>query len=281
MDKKEICVVVPIYKAAIDSDEAKSLTQALKIFSNYSIIFSHPKSLDLTNFLRACEGFKNCSFMSFDDKNFIGVRSYSNLLCQREFYEKFSQFRFMLIYQLDAYAFADELQHWCEKGFDYIGAPWFKNFDQSGKETEFLPYAGNGGFSLRNVQKILQVMDRDLSFAEFLKFRKILRKYRTKSYKKILSPLQLFLSFFLGKRKFHQVVEIYSRLYSIPFEDYFFAQILREIFPDFRSATYQEAIAFSFEVQPEKLFELNGNKLPFGCHAWQKYSPKFFEKFIK
>ncbi len=273
--------MVPIYKASIDNAEHKSLSQALKVFSNYSIIFSHPESLDLTNYRRACEGSKNCSFISFANENFISVRSYSNLLCRHEFYEKFRQFSFMLIYQLDAYAFADELERWCEKGFDYIGAPWFKNFDQSGKETEFLPYAGNGGFSLRNVQKILQVMDRNLSLFEFLKFRKTLQKYCTKSYKKILSPLQLFLNFLLGERKFYEVVNTYSRLYSIPFEDYFFAQIIREIFPDFQSASYQEAIAFSFEVQPEKLFELNGNKLPFGCHAWQKYSPKFWEKFIK
>ena len=30
----------------------------------------------------------------------------------------------MLIYQLDAYVFKDELLNWANKGYDYIGAPW-------------------------------------------------------------------------------------------------------------------------------------------------------------
>lgn len=30
----------------------------------------------------------------------------------------------MLVYQLDAYAFKDELFFWASLGYDYIGAPW-------------------------------------------------------------------------------------------------------------------------------------------------------------
>lgn len=32
----------------------------------------------------------------------------------------------------------------------------------------------------------------------------------------------------------------------------------------------QEAVAFSFEVAPDRAFALNGSKLPFGCHAWNR-----------
>jgi hypothetical protein len=32
--------------------------------------------------------------------------------------------------------------------------------------------------------------------------------------------------------------------------------------------TLEEAVAFSFELEPEWAFVLNGSKLPFGCHAW-------------
>ena len=40
----------------------------------------------------------------------------------------------------------------------------------------------------------------------------------------------------------------------------------------------EEAIAFSFELSPSYLYKLNGNYLPFGCHAWYKYE---YENFWK
>ena len=42
-----------------------------------------------------------------------------------------------------------------------------------------------------------------------------------------------------------------------------------------------EAIAFAFEAHPEYLFELNQQQLPFGCHAWQRYNPEFWERMFE
>ena len=279
--KNKACVVIPIYKAAIDENEKKSLKQALKIFRNYPIIFSHPKKLDLTKFHEACLGFSNCSFKSFADENFLSVETYSALLCQKSFYQKFSEFEFMLIYQLDAYVFADELEVWCSKGLDYVGAPWFKKFDTSGKEAEFLPFAGNGGFSLRNIRTILRVMDRNLSFKEAFKFKKLLKKYRAKPFIRIIFGIGFFAKLLTKNTKFSDFIEYCLKHSDFTFEDFFFAQIAHEMFSEFRSARFDEAIPFSFEVGSERLFKINGNKLPFGCHAWQKYSPEFWSKFIK
>jgi hypothetical protein len=39
-------------------------------------------------------------------------------------------------------------------------------------------------------------------------------------------------------------------------------------FAPFKIPELEEAVAFSFEVSPERAFALNGSKLPFGCHAW-------------
>jgi hypothetical protein len=36
----------------------------------------------------------------------------------------------------------------------------------------------------------------------------------------------------------------------------------------FKIPKLEEALAFSFEVWPERAFALNGSKLPFGCHGW-------------
>jgi len=42
-----------------------------------------------------------------------------------------------------------------------------------------------------------------------------------------------------------------------------------------------EAVAFAFEAHPEYLFELNQQQLPFGCHAWQRYNPEFWERMFE
>jgi hypothetical protein len=54
--------------------------------------------------------------------------------------------------------FKDELLEWCEKGYDYIGAPWVR-IPPPNKKVIFnlskflLGKVGNGGFCIRNVQK--------------------------------------------------------------------------------------------------------------------------------
>ena len=48
-------------------------------------------------------------------------------------------------------------------------------------------------------------------------------------------------------------------------------QVAPKNFPWFKVASFDEARKFSFECNPRKLFELNQNQLPFGCHAWQKH----------
>ena len=42
-----------------------------------------------------------------------------------------------------------------------------------------------------------------------------------------------------------------------------------------------EALRFSFERFPKELFALNGDSLPFGCHAWKKYQyEEFWKEYI-
>lgn len=46
--------------------------------------------------------------------------------------------------------------------------------------------------------------------------------------------------------------------------------------PDFRVAPPEVAAGFAFEVLPRHLMELRGGRLPFGCHAWQRYDQEFW-----
>ena len=118
---------------------------------------------------------------SFSDEYFASLRGYNKLVLDELFYMRFLKYQYMLIYQLDAFVFKDELLLWAEKGYDYIGAPWIppkhsyltlrgrlkiqlKYFiytllnDDRRKLKKYCNYqVGNGGFSLRKINKMLEV----------------------------------------------------------------------------------------------------------------------------
>lgn len=281
MQKEKVCIVIPVYQKYFEIFEKSSILQALRTFHNYDIIFACPTSYHesiLNDFKKI---HKRIRIKKFENRFFKSAKSYNELVLIEEFYDEFQQYNFMLIYQTDAYAFRDDLEYWCNQNIDYIGAPWFKNFDKKNDEIEFLPTAGNGGFSLRNISRIRSIMNEKLSLKKLIQFRKILRKTRAKPKNKLIFDIIFYSKILFRKNSLGQLTSFICKNMDCPNEDYFFAWIYPSLFKDFRAATSQEAIPFAFECQPEKLYIMNGKNLPFGCHAWQKYSPKFWQKFIK
>jgi hypothetical protein len=45
-------------------------------------------------------------------------------------------------------------------------------------------------------------------------------------------------------------------------------------------ASVDEALRFAFEAAPRECFERNGRRMPFGCHAWEKFDRGFWEPFL-
>lgn len=181
----------------------------------------------------------------------------------------------MLIYQLDAWVFKDELEFWCNKGFDYIGAPWFIGYDSTNNKMPLMEYSGNGGFSLRNIKKMYKLLSMDIHLVKtFSEIYKINKKRRVLS--NIISmPIFIFRWLFQRERFFNvwQLAEIN--------EDVLIVKIAKEFYPNFKIATAKEAIPFAFECKPDLLFKLNGDQLPFGCHAYKKYNWNFWKEYIK
>ena len=116
-------VVIPIYQDSLSQQERKSLLQVYKILQMHPLVVIKPNHLDLSEL--ATE-FPKLSFISFADFYFKGISGYNRLMLAKEFYERFLDCTYILIYQLDAYVFRDELKEWCNKGYDYIGAPWLQ-----------------------------------------------------------------------------------------------------------------------------------------------------------
>ena len=227
------CVVlIPIYKEMLTPMELASFQQVLQVLSLRKIALVAPKSLNVINYQK----WANIEIYRFEDQYFENIKGYNKLLTSVHFYKRFEAFDYLLIYQLDAWVFEDQLDLWTSKDYDYLGAPWLeKPASKSGFNLGFLlkNKVGNGGFSLRKVSSFIRVLSKWQGFCHFL-----------------------------SKN-----------------EDFIFSIIIPRL-AQFKIPDAQIAIAFSFESNPAKAFQLNQGKLPFGCHAWEKFDRSFWEPFI-
>lgn len=249
--------------------------QIIKVLKNYDICIVTHECLNISFYEKIFDSHNLfCKYVFFDKKFFLDISTYSSLLLSPIFYKSFKKYEYILIYQLDAYVFSNQLQYWCNKKYDYIGAPWFgRDTDNLGKMTN----VGNGGFSLRRTCKAIKILKRVL----FLK--RMYYLYLSIKINKLISFYRLILPFlFLFKLKKNKDCLMKLMNNELDYnEDMFWCLDVVELFEDFRLPDVNEALKFSFEVNPSVLFKLNGNKLPFGCHAWDKYDYKdFWLKYI-
>lgn len=249
-------IVVPIYKSEINSFEYSSLMQCEKVLYKYPKAIVCPISI-LPEIKRK---FPHWEVIHFDDTFFRGIEGYNSLMLNKIFYKAFSDFKYILIYQLDAWVFRDELISWCEKDFDYIGSPWllkpkyYKLLPKLFLKVKAIVYKiqgkpfrklivgdkiGNGGFSLRKVSSFLKSIDTNRD------------------------KINIFLE---RSKKYHEFNE----------DVYWATQN-----PDFKYPQINEGLLFAIDQYPDLCYELNGKKLPFGCHGWSKPNKiEFWKQFI-
>ncbi|MDD3079175.1 MAG: DUF5672 family protein [Paludibacter sp.] len=270
IENEDIAIVIPLYKEDINEDEQKSLEQALMIFANRHIIFVSPKDFDFFEFKKKFLGKNDCTSIIFDSEYFESVEAYNLLMLSKLFYLQFSSYKYILVYQLDAYVFKDELNYWCNLGLDYIGAPWFTDDN----ELLFDTNAGNGGFSLRNVHSFLGILNvNKIVYSP----RQLFNIYNKRGIVNLMLKVPLLLLRVFG---YHNNVK-YLIDKNNNKEDLFWANVAPLINKNFTVAKSEIAIRFAFEQQPTFLYKKNNNELPFGCHAWKKYDFDFWEEYIE
>jgi hypothetical protein len=174
-----------------------------------------------------------------------------------------------LIYQPDAFVFRDELAYWCGTGYDYIGAPWFKDWNIADGNSSFIG-VGNGGFSLRKVKSHLRVLH---TFSYLTAPSELIRQFLDQ--KSSLATLKKLLLALTIRNNTYARFNDYSDN-----EDIFWGMLAAKKFRYFNTPPFRTALRFSMEVNAEFLFRLNNAELPFGCHAWEKYNIAFWERFI-
>jgi hypothetical protein len=262
-NSKTVAVLVPHYREELTPDEKISLRHLNHYLGHYDTFQISPKRLR-----DVLPGFE---VKRFADNYFLSVLHYNKLMLSPHFYKTFSDYKFVLIYQFDALVFSDRLLEFCEKDFDYIGAPWLK--DVNHPEYGF-SNVGNGGFCLRKVESILRVLNSDgIVIDPELYWEEYCRNHSKaiqllSFYKKYLIRLSIFSN-----------VKWYTR-HPHDLEDIFWANIAPRVWPGFRIAPVKEGLKFSFESAPQYCFEQNNYQLPFGCHAWTTNDRKFWEPHL-
>lgn len=253
-------VVIPLYRTALTVAERFSIKTTVSAMAAHDILLAGPESLrgQFTDLVDA-RGVP-LRYVAFPDDYFRSIHGYNRLLMSRIFYQAFSAYRYILISQPDALTLRDELDIWCARGYSYAGAPWYEGYT-----TPTLPLrltgVGNGGFSLRCVPDFLRVLDRPRVF------RNPLMEHWPGDWK---SNAYRFL------KDYHSLIFANRQINLKVNEDQFWGLFVARQCPFFRVAPVEEAVGFAFEAYPEFMLQLNDRKLPFGCHAWERYNREFW-----
>lgn len=266
-------VVIPVYKPHMSDDEILALRQCVKILSAHDIALVCPRSLDITKYKAVFQQYdKHFIIERFDDSYFCGLDSYSELCLSDNFYKRFANYKYMLIYQLDCWVFDDRLQYWCNMGYDYIGAPWtYRHAKQFGLKKHPV---GNGGLSLRKIDTMIKLCSFPINqqtvpiHIPFNTFYNMHRKRRTIS--NILNFPVVYTKYLIRKNC------CFSKN-----EDIVIALYVTKYIPEFSIPDVFTAAHFSIETAPEYFYKKIGT-LPFGTHAWSKVEHrKFWHQFIQ
>lgn len=151
---EEIGIVVPYYRSMLSDMEKIAFEQCCRILGRYPIILVVPDTM--------CEGDYPCDGTLIIEKVpgdwMQSIAAYNKMMMREAFYKRFSRYRYILIYQLDAFVFSDKLQDFCQYGYDYIASPWISGYFYYISPRRCIWKVGNGGLSLRKVGSFLELL---------------------------------------------------------------------------------------------------------------------------
>jgi Protein of unknown function (DUF5672) len=242
---------VPLHRPRLDADEEVSVRHLRAHLGRYDTFVVAREGLDVPLDLPV----KNFPFSTH--------REYCDLLLTAAFYEAFSGYEHVLVYQLDCLVLDDELEAWCERGFDYVGAPWVRRGPDG---RPFFTGVGNGGLSLRRVETFLRVLEVAARPLERARLAATQSAAAARRFAVRLPRVRAAARAALGAR--------------YRYEDKFWSDEAPRLLPSFRIPPADVAVGFAFETEPRFCFERNGGRLPFGAHRWAFHDRAFWEPYL-
>jgi hypothetical protein len=269
---RKVAVVVPLSdRSELRPDEEVSLRQLCCVLGRYD------KFLVASSTAIQREGFATALFPR---KFFGSYGAHTRMVSWPGFYKRFEDYEYILIYHLDSLVFSDQLLEWCDAGWDFIGAPWLPCPD-----TPWVKKAavGNGGFTLMNVANALRVLHNRYRENPASYWSDLMTRHGH-----LLGPvfgaLRFLRRYFNTPKLVNWPLDHWERSedperYGLN-NDYFWATEAKHYLPQFKVATVEDGLRFAFEGSPRMCFEMNGRRLPFGCHAWARYDRAFWEPHL-
>ena len=271
--KNLVTITIPVYKDRPNASEIASYNQCLKVLGKYPITLFVPSGMSTTNYDTSAP---NVNVLEVPHRYLNTREAYSAFMLDQSFYKQFIDSEYILIYQLDAWVFRDELEYWCKQGYHYIGAPWsFKGTNN----VVNIGGVGNGGFSLRHVSKSIEVLDEAKKCRESGEYRSNILNPVASSHNKTMaiSLINNDPTHISSQGSFTEVMRTGKYLHA---EDGYWAGAAGIFVKDFIIPSGEIASKFSMEGEAPTLYARNNNILPFGCHGWGVRSPDFWSKFI-
>lgn len=250
----KVAVAIPVYKESLTKDESISLRQCINVLGEHDIFIIKPRGLHLTFAGEIFSNFLN-RFIEFDAEYFENIFGYNRLMLSEMFYQAFKNYDYLLIHQLDAFVFSDQLLAWCDKNYDYIGAPWIPEHHSL---WNFLKYHAKAFYKMQRYKAHPEI---PINASKVMYYKSgngglSLRK---------ISSMQSCL------KEMSKEVDTYIKGNNGSYhEDIFWSLEVNRFGKRLKIPVFKEALKFGFETNPFAAYELNNRKLPFGCHAWDK-----------
>lgn len=271
---KKVAIVIPYHKSKINNEEKISLEIAKKKFFNLNKFLLIPDNIklkfDTTNF----------QIKKIDPIYFSTYLKYNDFLINEKFYRIFSDYDYILIYQLDCLFFSTESELKKFMFFDFIGPPHINI-----KKRRFTGTL-NGGFSLRNVNSCIDVLNSKKFNVFNFKYIQIRHFFGRK---RIFRLIKFFFSIFIiliFNKIFNKEIKSFSTIFFENFTKYYNEDVFWSLFvnlfkKDFNLPSFEKALSFGFDKDAKIMFELNKRNLPLGCHCWYKDGNyQFWKRYI-
>ena len=265
-DKLVAVVVAHSNRAHITPAEEISLRHLNHFLGKYDKYLLIPESLEFE--------LPGLITKPLSNRFFGSVENHIRMLFSPEYYQAFSDYKYILTYHLDALVFSDQLEQWCRKDYDFIGAPWVKHPDSPNAGMSYEGKVGNSGFSLKKVSTFLKLLNSPEFALDPGEYWEKNHAHRPLPQRLMNLPKRLL----MHSRQYNNVRFELDRWKQS--EELFLVKRASHFYPGYRVPGVEEALKFAFEIVPRHCYELNNHELPFGCHAWERYDKSFWESWL-
>lgn len=259
-------VVIPIYRHDLNNFERLSLLRTFSVLGGHPIVILAPRSKQAAiqqtlETLIPCD--PNYQWHIVNDQWLASHQDYNQLMLKRDFYENYKAYSHLLICQLDAYIFEDQLLDWCNQPYDYIGGPLY--LPNAPYCPEELFCVGVGGFSLRRLQPIIRLLKENPIIFRTSDFRDTFKRFNIKARTFLFS--RFLLCRLVNGCRLEQSKNRLSQYLGIN-EDAVFARYLPRYVTTFRIPDSMIGTSFCIDKHVKLSLADLGGHLPFAAHAW-------------